>query len=165
MQYSKRKVFIDDDANSIICACGCLFVNKYSKKLLLIQYLDTNKRLDDLGGKVDHIDNTKYDTIFREVDEESNGLINKQIISKLLLSNNYFECYSNKSKYFFLVIEVDDSFFPDTTVFGRNELCENINRVIEWHDITTVLKNRNLANRLLCTGMLNYLKNICKMHI
>lgn len=155
---NKRKVFIDN--NYVVSACGCFFVNTISKKILLIRYSDFEKPLDDLGGKVDHIDINKIETIYREVDEESNGYINKQIISDLMHTNKYFACYTEKSKYFFLTFEVDDSFFPDTSVFGTCEFHENLNRTIDWYDIKEVLRDKKLACRILCPGMLDYLKQI-----
>lgn len=153
-----RKVFFYDDQQ--VNACGCLFVNVKSKKLLLIKYFDQNKLLDDLGGKVDHCDETILDTIFREVTEESNGLIDKPLILDLMHTNKYFVCYTIQSKYYFLTVEVDDTFFPDTSLFGLREVHENINRRIEWHTISDVMRDKSLSRRILCPNMLRYLKNI-----
>ena len=154
----KRKVFTEN--NYTICACGCLFVNKQSKKILLMQYLDVETKLDDFGGKVDHQDRDKFETICREVSEESNGIINRQIILNLTRTNKCFGCYTESSKYFFLTIEVDDTFYPDTSIFGNREIYENINRVINWHNINDVLRNKKLAHRILCAGMLEYLRDL-----
>lgn len=141
-----RKIFNDDnhedykyinwnDKNkdlyvNTISACGCIFYKK-NKQMLLIKYKN-NDLLDDLGGKVECVDDTPYDTIIREVYEETNGIITPNMMDFFLCNYEYNKYYNRSSKYFFITILVPDDLFEDTTVFGNYE--NNIERTINWYN-------------------------------
>lgn len=135
-----------------ISACGCLFYRrvKGSIQLLLISYADPGwPRLDDFGGRVDESDESIADAISRETEEETNKVIDSNFMQDLLSDNsNYLDFYNKESKYYVVLIEVDESFHPDTKVFGDFENCDKISRTIDWHDYLTV--KPKLAMRLLC---------------
>jgi len=135
-----------------ISAAGCLFYKntKNGKELLLIKYADPSwPKLDDLGGKIDSNDKTIIDTIVREVGEESNNIISESQIRNLLLQkeNKYF--YNKQSKYYLILVKVDDKFFPDTSVFGDKEEHDKINRTINWYNFIDI--KQKLAYRLVGT--------------
>ena len=117
-----------------ISACGCLFYKIVDGriKLLLYNYLDSKDApLDDFGGKVDLYDRNVYETMRREVLEETNNLIDIFYINSERFKE-YF--YVKFSKYYTALIEVDEDFFPDTSIFGTKECLEGIDRVIKWYD-------------------------------
>lgn len=146
----RRRIFNYDDISKStvnrasyknkISAGGCLFYKIVSNevKLLLIKYNDeTNKKeLEDFGGKFEEKDSSLIDGIMREVSEETNNLINEDIIYNELKQNlNEINIFYNKTSYYYLIlIKVDDNFFTDTLVFGDIELHNNIKRVIIWYD-------------------------------
>ena len=159
MQY--RRIFNYDDfsetkivsnmKNNIyentISACGCLIYKKNKNELLLISYEDPNwPNLDDFGGKIEKKDNTVFDTIIRETVEETNGIISKKYLKKIIKSKKYTQFYNNFSKYLCIVIEVCDDFCTDTNVFGDTELHDNIKRSINWHSYQEI--KSKLSHRL-----------------
>jgi hypothetical protein len=124
-----------------ISAAGCLF--RKGDKVLLIKYLDPNwPKLDDFGGQIDHGDSSPLETIIRETIEESNGVITRYMMECMLsdMSNVSFY-YTKASKYYGVVIEVSDDFFPDTSVFGELEETDNIYRTVAWYSLKEAEKN------------------------
>lgn len=141
------------DANSMytntISACGCLFYKelKNTKQLLLIKYEDPNwPKLDDFGGRIDDTDDSVFAGIIRETVEETNGVINEEYLSKIILDGKYKSFYNRQSKYFMILVKVDDNFCLDTKLFGELEITDNIKRTIDWHDYDSV--KDTLAYRL-----------------
>lgn len=131
--------------NNTISACGCLFKN--DDRLLLIKYEDPEwPNLDDFGGQVDNDDDSPFETIIRETFEETNGEISKNVVENFLNTKKYTPFYTNKSKYFCTVFEVNSDFMEDTSVFGTIETADNIKRTINWYTINEA-KNK-LAGRL-----------------
>lgn len=131
-----------------ISASGCLFYRdgQDEKELMLIEYDDKNWIfLDDYGGQIDAPDQTLFDAIARETYEESNGLITKKMISDLL-SGKTRTFYSPFSKYYVIVVKVDDTFFPDTSIFGDTETHDKIKRKVSWYKFSDARKK--LSQRL-----------------
>lgn len=147
-----------------VSAAGCLFykletgseTGKSRVCVLLIQYKDPNwPRLDDFGGQIDVDDTSIENALVREVKEESNGLINFTTLDK----SKRLNFYNRQSKYYQSLIEVDGSFFPDTTVFGEIEEVDSIARVVQWHQYDTV--KSQLAYRMLNnTKLIEYLDGL-----
>lgn len=136
-----------------ISAAGCIFYKTNNKQILLAKYDDPKwNRLDDLGGVVDGGDNNVFDTIIREVSEETNNVINKKMMTKFIYGGKYKYFYNVKSKYFCIVIKVPNNFIVDTSVFGSIETHDNIRRIISWREYDKV-KN-NLALRILLNKQL-----------
>lgn len=136
----KKRLF-----TNTVSAGGCLFYNN-KNQLLLIKYADEKwNLLDDLGGKVDESDMTISDTIVREVVEETNGVINAVQIRGLLMNSEGLHFYCKSSKYYLILIEVGDNFYPNTEVFGDSEGHDKIQRTIRWYnfnDVQNVLAQR-----------------------
>lgn len=133
-----------------ISACGCLFYKVINNKvyLLLISYSDPKwNKLDDFGGQIDDDDDTVIDAICREVSEETNKKISKKKLLKLINKNNHKIFYNNFAKYYNYVIEVDDDFFEDTSVFGTKEKTDDIERTIDWYEFSEY--KSKMAQRLV----------------
>ena len=140
--------------NNSISACGCLLYKILNDELLLllISYKDPSwPKLDDFGGRVDDSDKTVYDTISRETSEETNGVITKSAIKKLM-KHCIAKFYNKQAKYFSMLIEVNSDDFEDTLLFGDTEITDNIERTIKWHAYSNV--KTKLAHRLLNNSML-----------
>lgn len=124
-----------------ISACGCLFKKK--DKVLLVRYQDPNwPKLDDFGGQVDLNDDSPEDTIIRETSEETNGKI--KLTKEMLSKGKSF--YTSTSKYLCVMIEVEDDFFEDTSVFGDHEIVDDIKRTVNWYPISQAYSE--ICNRL-----------------
>ncbi len=132
-----------------IFAAGCLFYKFVNNEpyVLLIKYSDPKwTRLDDLGGRIDMTDVSLDAAIIREVREESNGVIDAETMRKLLNNPSTLTFYHKRGKYCLKMVKVDDSFYPDTTVFGKRELTDDIERTIAWYKYYDVVDN--MAERL-----------------
>ena len=127
-----------------ISACGCLFYkNQGSLQLLLIEYENPEKPyLDDFGGKIEMNDASVLDAMVREVAEETNFLLPPDTLYPMLTDAKSH--YNRNCKYFGKLIEVDDTFFPDTSVFGKKE-GKHV-RSVGWYNYVDV-KHR-LAPRI-----------------
>lgn len=145
--------------HNTVSACGCLFYRKQSQELLLISYVDPNwPNYDDFGGTVDSNDNSVYDTIIRETEEETNGVISKSDMLKIIKNKNYSQFYNQFCKYFFIAVNVDENFHPNTDIFGDLEKTDCIQRTIKWIKYDHALPQ--LATRLKnCGNLIIFLNN------
>ncbi|MBA43128.1 MAG: hypothetical protein CMF62_03850 [Magnetococcales bacterium] len=116
-----RKTFIIDDCE--VTAGGVLFYKK--NKLLMIR---CNGKLEDFGGKADPNDSNIYETISREVEEESNNIFKKEDLYKKIIKKKVY--ISVKSKYLFIFVKVNKNY--NVGDFGNREIYENIPRTVEW---------------------------------
>lgn len=141
-----------------ISACGSLFytIEDNKLKLLLINYTDINwPRLDDFGGKIDMTDMSVFDSMVREVSEETNNIITSDYLN-MKINENTKTFYNKQSKYYVWLINVNNNEFQDTSIFGNIEISDNIERNIKWYDFNEI-KNK-LAFRLLNNKeLMNYL--------
>lgn len=128
---------VDELYTNSISACGILFYRNTDngKELLLMKYADPKwNKLDDFGGCIDASDSSVIEAIVRETSEESNGKITREMVESIISENKYKVFYNNYSKYYSIVVEVDNTFFPDTSVFGDFEESDKINRTIGWYN-------------------------------
>lgn len=145
-----------------ISAAGCLFYKIVDGEvwLLLIKYINPEyPLLDDFGGKVDITDNSIMETIMRELSEETNGIISGDYIENLINVSPAF--YNKKSKYYMKTVCVDNSFYPDTTIFGDFEGTDRISRTIGWYkfnDVWDKLAHRLQFNDMLMCFLANYVQ-------
>jgi 8-oxo-dGTP pyrophosphatase MutT (NUDIX family) len=151
---SKSKLF-----DNSISASGCLFYKIVDNKikLLMIKYTDPRwPKLDDFGGKIDEPDKSVFDAAIRETTEETNNVISKDIILKILSDNDDYICFYNKtSKYYVYLMKVDDDFFNDTSIFGNFEKADKISRTVGWYDLHT--NKKNIAYRIQSKELFAYL--------
>jgi hypothetical protein len=136
-----RKTFIID--NCEVTAGGIVFYK--NNNLLMIR---CNGKLEDFGGKADPKDMNIFETISREVDEESNNIFKKDELYKKIISKKVY--ISKKSKYLFIFVKVNKDY--NVEEFGNREIYENIPRTVEWVSIENFkdkeFVNENLAWRL-----------------
>jgi 8-oxo-dGTP pyrophosphatase MutT (NUDIX family) len=144
-----------------ISACGCLFYKIVDNvvQLLLIKYTDPNwQRLDDFGGKIDLDDTSVFNAMMREVSEETNGVITGEYLTSAI-NGDTKTFYNRKSKYYIWLVQVDDTFFPDTSIFGNNEIYDNIERTVQWYNFNEI--KDSLAYRILHNDeLIQYLKTV-----
>lgn len=147
-----------------ITAAGCLFYRVKSGKMeILLANYKKKEFLDDLGGKTDLEDTGIFDTISREVSEESNSLIDGSYIINAMILGKSKSFYHKSSKYLCLVIEVSEHFHSDYKVFGDYEHTEGYERTIEWYPMdrqTTSRLNPRLKENAALMMYLNNIKSI-----
>jgi 8-oxo-dGTP pyrophosphatase MutT (NUDIX family) len=139
-----------------ISACGCLFYKIVDGhlSLLLIRYTGSSGRheLDDFGGKIDVTDQSVYETVLREVGEETNHVIDCGYLKHRLENGPYRVFYTPQSKYYLFVMPVNADFFPDTTLFGTEEQHDHLPRVVAWYsypECKQLLAQRLVSNKAL----------------
>lgn len=153
-----------DNLNNQITSGGILFyrLNNNNKEFLLIENKDRNK-YEDFGGCVEDKDSNIYDTIRRELLEESNNIfsnyLNNEDIMKLI--DNSDRLYNKNNKYLLLINSIPNEMKNiDLKKFGTKENHDNINRVLKWVPEEKLLNRdfrNNLNYRLLFKDFLNYL--------
>jgi len=153
--------FLEDDISKPITAGGLLLykIDKLGNlKLLLIK---KKGMYEDIGGKIDLGDKTIYDTVAREVGEETNNVISNSSIKDRLLVAPYF--YVNHSKYVIYVVKAnsDERLFKKYD-FGKTELHDNIQRIIKWTHFRKFMKekmNWRMRNKQLFDKLYDLEKN------
>ena len=142
----KRPTFFNNDENKPIRAGGVIFykIDPLTKQIkMLMQYTEridqrTNiKRnvYEDIGGKTDEIDNNINDTIIREVVEETNGIITKEIVKEYLDKENQ-SYYLKHSKYYLILVEANKNIIDiDRREYGKEEI-NGKKRQFHWIDAT-----------------------------
>lgn len=137
-----------DSYENTISAGGCLFYKIVDDQIFLLM-ISYNKKpaLDDLGGKVDNVDSSIFETIARETYEETNHVIQAEHVMKIVKEKKYVSFYTKSAKYYIIVSEVDANFYIDTSIFGSYESHAKIGRTIKWFNYFD--NKKNLAVRLL----------------
>lgn len=90
-------------------------------------------KYEDFGGRTDMRDKCIEDTVAREVEEESNKIIKKGEINKIIKDPSFPEkhkLYTKYSKYIVYLIETKKNYNPKK--FGTKEFHDNIYRTVEW---------------------------------
>ena len=88
-----------------------------------MQYTERMNRYvyEDIGGKTDENDKSIDDTISREVIEETNNVITKEII-KEHLEKKHHKIYLKDCKYYVLLIEASDNIIKqEPRAYGKME--------------------------------------------
>ena len=129
-----------NDVTKPVRAGGVIIYRKFNKEveILLINKLigDVN-RYEDIGGKTDTVDIHEFDTISREVFEETNSKINKNIIKNQI--KNSKSIYSAKSKYSLYFIKANKYERKlKSEDFGDSENHDSIVRTIHWVNIKKI---------------------------
>jgi len=139
---SERPTFYLKNGNEVR-AVGALFKTKYlgETKILFRHTLDS---IEDIGGKTDYKDNNLYDTVIREVTEETNGKLfckrhNYSKCSKLLRSifrkQRPRSIYSFKSKYLLFIVNLDSWIYKkNMNRFGKIEKHSRQKHKFKWEN-------------------------------
>jgi hypothetical protein len=162
--------YFDNDETKEIKAGGVIFYKYYNKNIeILLSHIEINNIYEDLGGKTSYKDKNIYDTIAREVDEESNSLFKKKHIKERLLklkSESYIYIEHCKYLLFFLPASNREQKFKKYH-FGKIEKYTKNNRMINWLKMTTYintiantdLEHIRLKNNVFHDG----LNKLCKL--
>lgn len=153
---SKRKtLFLNDDEAKPITAGGVLIYKNFGGKLKFL-VIDSRNMYEDIGGKIDQEDNTIYDTVAREVEEETNGQIKAKNIVNRVKNAPYI--YTPRSKYVIFIVQASSrEELLKKEDFGDMEIHDNFKRYIGWIEKSILLTpeiiktklNPRMRNRLL----------------
>lgn len=171
---NKRPTFYyNNDELKPIKAGGVIIykIEEKSIKILLIKIKYINQKKDiydfyeDIGGKTDKIDISFYDTISREVAEETNNVINPQIIKYQMSYSD--DLYIEHAKYLLYIIKANSyERNLNTQSFGNKEIHDNIDRTIEWIDINDYLNNTKKFNpRIHSNEIKEYFTKLIKLSL
>jgi hypothetical protein len=143
--------------NKPIRAGGVIFYyqDELTKNIkILMQYTerttDNIKRFlyEDIGGKTDNLDTCINDTIIREVIEETNNVISKEILEKYF-NKDHKHIYLKKSKYYLVLVKVDtDIKNIDRRSFGKEDSSNGKKRQFFWMDSTRLSKGTPFNERI-----------------
>lgn len=123
MSMSRMIFYHNGDENYEIKAGGVIFYHNGELMMIL-----KKGKIEDFGGKTDEFDKSIYDTVGREVEEESNNIFKKDDIIEMIKGQEYV--YNAKSKYALFFIKLDEKI--DCSIFGEKEIHDNINRTVIW---------------------------------
>ena len=157
MNDRKTFYYMNDFTKPIRAGGVLLFNNKKSKIKLLMIKKTYQLMYEDIGGKTSSFDDDIYETISREVSEETNNLINSEIIKKQMYSGKCF--YMSHAKYLLIIVK-SNSYERKLTDkdFGDKEIHDDINRTIEWINLNDFLENKlNFNPRLHSNELKEYL--------
>jgi len=148
----------DNDPTKPISAAGVLIYRNYQDKMFcLIQ--DHNNQYEDIGGNVGCGDGRLIETIGREVEDETNGIIcSSDIIGRLATAK---KIYIPAFKYCLHIIEATEK---ETMLTKADFKEKHIRRTIGWiarEDIARPATIRYRINlRLRSKALFDYLKEI-----
>jgi hypothetical protein len=160
----QRKTFyIGNDSTNPIRAGGVIIYRKTKDNNIDLLLIFSRGIYEDIGGRTDNEDNDIYETVAREVGEETNQIIVYDSIRDRL--NNAKYVYFSKSKYVIFLVEATDKESRLTSeIFGETEIHDNISRLIQWVSLDTVLESSvikyKLNYRMKNPLLFNKLKNI-----
>lgn len=120
--------------NLQIRAGGVILYYKEHDKSISFLFIQCQDEVEPFGGKTDIIDKTLKDTVKREADEESNGII------KLTDENLIDWIYFPNSKYILFFVESKVKYDP--ILFGTKEFHENIVRSVEWMQYDKIIHQK-----------------------
>lgn len=151
--------------NMPIYAVGTLIYKIKQNNFELLLVKNKKNKFEDIGGKVEQIDNDIYDTACREMEEETNSVIQgENIIERIKKSTDII--YNFKSKYLLFLIKADNHQEKlDKKVFGDKEVFSGNDRTIEWinfRDYKNFAKTKKLNYRLMTPYLfkkLDYISN------
>ena len=159
----KKTFYLDKDEKKPVVAGGVIlyrFVKDQHMELLLIE---SRGNYEDFGGCADDDDENIFAMVAREAFEESNKLLDFELIKKRLTHAQF--AYAEKSKYVVYVIKATKGEERlNGSDFGDKEIHDNIARLVKWIPLDTFLMKEVIQNklnwRLKNTTLFNILKDI-----
>lgn len=177
---TKRKPFYfkNDEEKPIIA--GGVILYKIEKEKIYLLLIDSKGYYQDLGGKINNTQDLKdsensensensknliFDLISKEVNRDSNFILDENSIKKRLITAK--SAYTQQSKYIVYVIKANDEESKLTSeYFSQNETDVNISRRIKWVLLDSFIKpniiKHKVSVRLKNTYFFDILKNIKK---
>lgn len=118
----------------ILCSCGCLIFN--SKGQVLLQRRSDDNLWGNPGGTME-LGETIYDTIIREIKEETNLNIKKENLKifNIYSGEEQHHIYPNKDEAYFVNI------IFETNIVDGNLLKDNESKELKFFDITDIPSN------------------------
>ena len=123
---AKNRWFFNVDGVGNVLAAGFLLRNK--EKYLMQCHKDKNYFYSDFGGKTEYYDVDIYDTVMREVCEESNGYLNVSR-KELMQSEKY---YFRTSKYLLFIVDTCKDYKEVIKLMGNYEEHDSKPRTTNW---------------------------------
>lgn len=150
---NKRKIiYLEEDPVKPVVAAGVIFY-RYDGKDMQLMLINSRNKLEDIGGKIDQIDESIEEAAAREVEEETNKIIKaSDIIDRLNEARSSQKIYVKNSKYLIYIVKANDSERKLTIDdFGDYEEHDKIKRTIQWISRDTVFSTAFIRG-----GKLNY---------
>lgn len=160
-----RPTFYLDEAETEkpVRAGGVIFYRRVENKIDVL-LVENKGYYEDLGGCTDEGDKDIYDTVAREVEEESNNIFKRARLRKRILKADYV--YMTRSKYIVYIIEASKKEAKlKQADFGDREIHDNFARTVKWipmdiflnadvikHKLNFRLKNKNLFDKIKQLG-------------
>jgi 8-oxo-dGTP pyrophosphatase MutT (NUDIX family) len=139
---SRTILYIQDDNSMPVTAGGVLIYKNINNTMHLLM-IDNLNIYEDIGGKIDPDDEDIYDAIAREVEEETNKMIEKKdIIERIKKAQQLSHwVYVSRSKYVIFLIEASDEEIKlKKEDFGDRELHDDFPRTINWMPKENLMK-------------------------
>ena len=147
--------------NKEVKAGGIIFYRHKNNSIDLLLSI-SDRSVEDMGGCIDKEDVNIYETVAREVSEESNKKFKIKNLIKRLEDSRYI--YTPKSKYVIFILEATETeakFKKED--FGDTETHDNIKRTIKWIPIEIFLKQEFIEKlnwRLVNSTLFKTLKEL-----
>ena len=154
----RKTFYYMDDPTKPIRAGGVLLFNQQKSKIKLLMIKKTHQLMyEDIGGKTSSFDDNIFETISREVSEETNNLINSEIIKKQMQFGKCF--YMSHAKYLLIIVKANPYERRLKAVdFGDKEIQDDIDRTFEWVNLNDFLEDKLIVNpRLHSSELKEYL--------
>ena len=146
MSTTRNTFYYNNDKNNEIKAGG-LLIYKIKDNEIFLLLIESRGLYEDIGGCSDCKDDSIYDTIIREVEEETNNIIKRENLNELL--NNSEEFYNKNCKYLLLIIKANEFLQNlNSEQFGDKEIHDNIIRKIKWINIDEFFNKNTLKYKI-----------------
>ena len=154
--------YLDDNFNKPIRAGGIIHY-KYVDNVMYLLLSYCNNKFEDLGGKTDKQDINIYETISREVNEESNSKFNKFSTLSIIKKSNAC-AYITDAKYLVYLVQASNRDAQyDVEDFGSIEKHTKCQRTIMWISAEKFLNDKfkqHLHTRIRNAQVYDLIKNI-----
>jgi len=156
---AKRYSFTIDD--NIIYAGGVIVyrINNNNVELLLMK---SRGKYEEFGGTINKEDKYIYDTVAREVDEESNSIIKYESVIERIKTSTYV-C-SKRSKYIIYLLKASpQEHLMTSDMFGNKEIHDDIERTVQWiklKDFYALIKQKEVNFRIVTKLLFDKLNEI-----
>ena len=128
------RLYYNHDATCPVKTTGVLPFTRHDGKIFVLLQCYTDKSLyQDFGGGLRFDDSTTVAAAARECHEESNGVINSDVLEKEL--SEEFASYHQRGKYLVFFVEISPI---HPSVFGTKEHHDDIERTCHWVELDMV---------------------------
>jgi hypothetical protein len=155
-----KKIFYFENYNDMPVKAGGILPYKIMNGELYFLMINKNNIYEDFGGKIENSDETPEDMASREACEESNCLLDKEIIKRNIIESS-FNIYIKHAKYVLYIFQANRYVEKlHSTQFGDAELHDNIKRTVEWISYEQFLTSKKHVR--LCDNNILFAMEIIK---